>query len=326
MKELLPFFSIVMPIYNAERDLVYSIGSVMNQKYENWELILVDDCSKDNSIHICKEFISQDDRIVLYQLKENSGNAKFPREYGIQNAKGQFVVFIDSDDEISIDYLDKIYLEINRRNPDVIISKVHVKDHEGLMDYVLPDDTVDVSKAFSGKEACLMTLPVWHICCNGMALRRELYDKALYENPFYYMNSDEYSTRILLFNAKKVVFSTGEYFFYQNRNSITHKHSIKLFDVLIVDGQLLDFAQKYYERIIVENVGAKTLSDMIRLQKYYYNFKMCFSDIEKNIVNERICECFKKLKKSKLNFSNWKSTFWSSNITIFKFLCYIGRN
>jgi len=92
-----PLVSIITPVYNAERFLSDTIKSVQNQTYGNWEILLVDDCSKDNSSQIIKEFQKYDNRIKYIKLEKNSG-AAVSRNIGIKNAKGRFIAFIDSDD------------------------------------------------------------------------------------------------------------------------------------------------------------------------------------------------------------------------------------
>ena len=106
-----PLVSIITPVYNAERFLSETIKSVQEQTYKNWELLLVDDCSKDNSAKIIKEFNRTDDRIKYIKLEKNSG-ASISRNTGIKNAKGRFIAFVDSDDlwepeklEIQISYM-----------------------------------------------------------------------------------------------------------------------------------------------------------------------------------------------------------------------------
>ena len=92
-----PLVSIITPVYNAERFLSDTIKSVQNQTYKNWEILLIDDCSKDNSAQIIKEFQKYDNRIKYIKLKKNSG-ASVSRNEGIRNAKGRFIAFVDSDD------------------------------------------------------------------------------------------------------------------------------------------------------------------------------------------------------------------------------------
>lgn len=89
--------SIITPVYNAERFIEETIKSVQIQTYQNWELILVDDCSQDNSRLIIEKYAVGDSRIKLISLNENLGAAE-ARNKGLENAKGRFIAFIDSDD------------------------------------------------------------------------------------------------------------------------------------------------------------------------------------------------------------------------------------
>ncbi len=92
-----PLVSIITPVYNAERFLEDTIKSVQKQSYKNWELVLVDDCSKDSSSEIIEKFRNSDDRIRYIKLEKNSG-AAISRNTGIKNANGRFIAFVDSDD------------------------------------------------------------------------------------------------------------------------------------------------------------------------------------------------------------------------------------
>lgn len=89
--------SIVVPVYNSEKFILDTIDTVEKQSYKNWELIFVDDCSKDNSIKIIKERIKNNNKIKLIELKKNSGAAT-ARNVGIDEAKGSYIAFLDSDD------------------------------------------------------------------------------------------------------------------------------------------------------------------------------------------------------------------------------------
>lgn len=89
--------SIVVPVYNSEKFILDTIDTVEKQSYKNWELIFVDDCSKDNSTKIIKERIKDDKKIKLIELKKNSGAAN-ARNVGIDESKGSYIAFLDSDD------------------------------------------------------------------------------------------------------------------------------------------------------------------------------------------------------------------------------------
>lgn len=95
MKDLV---SIVMPMYNSAAYVVESIRSVLAQTYTNWELIVVDDCSSDDSVSRVREFCQTDSRIRLLQTNKASGSPTTPRNEGVKSANGRFIAFLDSDD------------------------------------------------------------------------------------------------------------------------------------------------------------------------------------------------------------------------------------
>ena len=103
MQELV---SIIMPNYNSGRFIAESIESILAQTHENWELILVDDCSSDDSVKVIESLITDDKRIKLIKLAENSGPA-IARNRAIKEAKGRYIAFLDSDDLWHPDKLSK---------------------------------------------------------------------------------------------------------------------------------------------------------------------------------------------------------------------------
>lgn len=96
--------SVIVPVYNSEKYISECIESILNQTYENFELILINDGSKDSSGDICKKYENQDKR-VIYICKENGGVSS-ARNMGVQYAQGEYVTFVDSDDIIKPDMLE----------------------------------------------------------------------------------------------------------------------------------------------------------------------------------------------------------------------------
>lgn len=89
--------SIIVPVYNAEKYIVDTIRSVQQQTYSEWELILVNDCSKDQSVHLIRQEVEQDSRIHLIDLAENIGAANC-RNRGLEQASAGYIAFLDADD------------------------------------------------------------------------------------------------------------------------------------------------------------------------------------------------------------------------------------
>lgn len=98
--------SIITPVYNAERFIQQTLDSVQQQTYQNWEHILVDDCSQDRSVEIIERASQADPRIKLIHLAENSG-AAVARNRGLEAAQGSYIAFIDSDDQWLADKLSQ---------------------------------------------------------------------------------------------------------------------------------------------------------------------------------------------------------------------------
>ncbi|MFV0599415.1 MAG: glycosyltransferase family 2 protein [Bacteroidales bacterium] len=96
-----PLISIITPVYNSEKTISETIESVINQTYSNWELILVDDGSNDNSIEIIKNYCKDDDRIKLIIRDREPKGGSTCRNIGAFSAKGEYLIFLDSDDLLS---------------------------------------------------------------------------------------------------------------------------------------------------------------------------------------------------------------------------------
>ncbi len=105
-KELI---SIIVPVYNAEHFLADTIKTVQDQTYQNWEMILVDDYSKDNSIKVIQKAMKKDKRIKLFCQKQNGG-AALARNRGIMEASGDYICFLDADD---LWHKDKLQKQLN---------------------------------------------------------------------------------------------------------------------------------------------------------------------------------------------------------------------
>lgn len=103
---LKPLVSIITPSYNASLYIDKTIESILSQSYKNWELLIIDDCSIDNSIDIVNNYTLKDSRIKLIQLNQNSG-AAVARNRGIEEANGRFIAFLDSDDSWHPEKLSK---------------------------------------------------------------------------------------------------------------------------------------------------------------------------------------------------------------------------
>jgi|TARA_B110000238_G_C16022821_1_gene393995 teichuronic acid biosynthesis glycosyltransferase TuaG len=93
-----PLVTVITPLFNAQNFIGETIKSVLGQTYQNWEMIIIDDCSTDNSRDIVKEYETKDSRIKLIELKKNFGGPARPRNIGLDISNGDYLAFLDADD------------------------------------------------------------------------------------------------------------------------------------------------------------------------------------------------------------------------------------
>jgi len=126
-------FSIIIPTYNRANFIAKAINSVLNQSYENWELIIVDDGSSDNTKDVIEEFMSIDSRIkYLYQVNSERSKA---RNNGIKNSTGDFICFMDSDNLFEKNRLLELQKELKKKSrPAVFYTSIdYVKDGKSIL-------------------------------------------------------------------------------------------------------------------------------------------------------------------------------------------------
>ena len=127
----MPLISIIMPVYNKEKYVCKAIKSVLNQRFTDFELIIINDGSSDKSLEKCRLF--NDDRIKIISV-ENGGVSK-ARNIGLDNAAGEYVTFVDADDYIDPFFLDKIYIE----NSSMVIGGLtKVSENHEIIGFIRP--------------------------------------------------------------------------------------------------------------------------------------------------------------------------------------------
>ena len=138
--------TIITPSYNSSIFILKTLKSVTSQSFDNWEMIIVDDCSSDNSVEVIQSFADQDPRIKLIQLAENSG-AAVARNTAIEAAKGHYIAFLDSDDAWLPNKLEKQIAFMQENNYpftyaayDKVNESDEVFGHVGVPDKVTYSD------------------------------------------------------------------------------------------------------------------------------------------------------------------------------------------
>jgi glycosyltransferase len=122
--------SIIVPVYNTEKYIRQCLDSILNQTYQNFECLLINDGSSDNSADICREYVAKDTRFRYFE-KENGGVSS-ARNLGIECSGGAYITFIDSDDWVDSDYLEVLYSALIEEQADIAVStykKFNISDN-----------------------------------------------------------------------------------------------------------------------------------------------------------------------------------------------------
>lgn len=213
-----PEISVIVPVYKVEKYLAECVNSILSQSFKNFELLLIDDGSLDRCPQMCDEYALKDSRIVTFH-KKNEGVAS-ARNFGLDHAKGCYIVFVDSDDLLVDDALEHLYSEITNTNTDVVLGKIIRFDTESRKSR--PYTHLESYKKMSGKETLEMLLQgsLLNISVWGGIYKREVWDKV--RMPVGYVCEDWYiMPDIYLQKDISVVFSpTLIYLYRDNAQSI----------------------------------------------------------------------------------------------------------
>lgn len=309
--------SVIMPLYNNEIYIVEAIQSVINQTYKDWELIIINDASTDNSKFIVQKFLEEekDNRIVFIDLKENKG-VSFARNLGMKKAKGEYISFLDSDDLWDKNFLNELYRKTKETNGKLVYSKFA---------YFYNGDNIKINKAvmregkidkFIVKKKCRYeTEYPFHICAI-------LVKKSLIETYKIKFPEDQNLFEDGLFLSKLIcitdIVSVNKVLMYyrQHQTSITHKKYTKkeyLQELLFLE-RLLDFIKiyniyfynivyKYYiyrvYRVILIILKKDKIESSIKLINKYNNILNFFIRDDYYKWNDRL-KCRMILSNSKI--------------------------
>lgn len=288
--ERTPLVSVVMPAYNSEQFIRQAIDSFLNQDYPNAELIVVNDGSSDKTELILKEYADIHDNISYYTLT-NSGSAKYPRDYAIYKAKGEYILTLDSDDILGAGYISKMIETIIKFNADIVFPRMMVfnnPDYSNIL-FELPITSIAKYTQFKGCDLIKYTLNGWKLGCNGGLYKKNKMTNLSYpknSRPIY-MNSDEFDSRLYILNSSSVVFSDAQYFYRVIDNSVSRKLSKKLFEPILTDIDVHKLISRYYPTDSVEYVlSHRNLFNILRyLHLYCKNLDLFKEDESKYIIN-----------------------------------------
>lgn len=222
--------SIIIPVHNAEKYIKHTLQSILNQRFSDFEIIVVDDFSADTTVEIVRNFLNNDARIRLIKQNENSG-VSAARNVGIDKAKGEYIEFIDGDDFLSKEALIKIHRELIER-PDTLLINYNITDE----DFKIFDKSAMrfseeqyPNKETSGIEALrlLFSGKISHWPFDFIVKRQVLIENEI-QFPIGRNYGEDFATMYkILFYSKKVSFLSEKIYYYvQHDDSVSHNHKV----------------------------------------------------------------------------------------------------
>ena len=235
-----PLISIIVPVYNVEKYLRPCLDSILSQTYTNWEAILVDDGSKDNSGKICDEYAQKDKRFVVVH-KQNEGVAQ-ARITAFEHSKGDLITFIDADDYVSNDYLEKL-------------SKPILEDGAEMVSCNYFDVSADTLKVLTGKNVLSGTFTgedlsdfignhyFYDKSCKGFGMTNMLWSKmvlrkyvqeGLKQGVGMWFGEDQIAMFSMLYKVQKLCLISDRLYYYMHyKGQATQRYNKSLWDSLI---------------------------------------------------------------------------------------------
>lgn len=317
--------SVIVPVYNVAEFLPYSLESIINQKYQNLEIIIVNDGSTDKSLEICNEYAKKDSRIKI--INQTNKGLSSARNAGLEIATGKYIGFIDSDDIISSEFFEYLYKIIIDTNSDIAECAFVKIGEEDVFLRKYKFDTNNAKKypnVIVDSEGALNRLhnEDVNITVKTVVVWNKLYKKCLFDNirfPEGKRYEDDFTTYKMLREIQKMV-STDRvlYNYVQREKSIMHqKFSIKRLDALeVFDNYIKEFKlhsdQYLFDKCLVRYLRVLT-TILEELQNSDYNEK----EIIINIIKEKYKETVSILEKHKNNLILFKKEFIENSIKIY---------
>lgn len=312
-----------MPAYNAAEYISGAIRSVEAQDFADWELIIVNDASTDDTLSFIKHYARGDARIRYVSNTENSGSARFPRLKAVSMAVSNWIFNLDADDFIAKDCLSRMIGRAESTKSDIVIGQMTLINEQGEELSYIPRYGYNMNQILTGKQACERTVGDWEIGFN-CALVKAGYYRQLPNDGHYEMNMDEVDTRRLLLMASCVSLCDAVYYYRIHENSISRKASIKFFDKMHTSFELMNIISEHFSK--EENVYILAVREFWRnvsnSPMFFFRHYLSFTRSEKEHIIKTMKIYYKKSLSIKpyLKMSSLKKMLLLNGYALFFFV------
>lgn len=308
-----PLISIIIPVYNAENYLAYCLDSILRQKYNNIEIILINDGSTDNSLLICKKYADFYDNIKFIN-QENHG-ASYARNVGLKFATGELIGFVDSDDYIDPMMYENMYNLMIKHDGDLIECEIDiVNNHNNNLKYNKKENVMILDKDKALKRFFRANGEKdTHTVCNKLIKRNMLNNFSFIEGV---MNEDILALYEIINNCDKYVYTSACYYhYYMNKNGVTNKYfNKKHLDLLKIWEMVLNRVDKEHKNYI-------DLALINYKRAYFTLLAKMFINGYKQDDEEMIC--IKKFLKKKVRLYYFDLLKWNMTLSRKLLLTYL---
>lgn len=297
--------SIIIPIHNTAKYLKTCLDSLLEQTWQDYEIILIDDGSTDNSNNICDDYAKRKKNIFV--IHQPCMGVSYTRNKGLKYAKGEYITFIDSDDWVSNDYLENLISPFINNKLDFIISGMIdvYNDTSKNIEHILPDSGIlsfsDAKDYFQIMTTKLMTSPV------GKIYRKSIIDKynIRFNTSLDFAEDKEFNLIYMKYakNGSSISYR-GYYYRREVLNSLTKKIHKGILNTYCRQWQILknNFYEKGY--IDIHYINKKLVNDLFNtINDYIYQTAIYNTSIESTTY---IDYSFLKLHKNQIEDKKWK--------------------
>ncbi|NTW71212.1 MAG: glycosyltransferase [Eubacteriaceae bacterium] len=292
--------SIIIPVYNTEKYISKCIDSIMGQAFTDFDLILVNDGSTDNSGKICNNYASEDDRISVIH-KPNGGQSS-ARNAGLAIAKGEYISFIDSDDWIDPDFYCTLVEYADSNRADIAACNLYVVNQWDQIRPFTPDAKSKIYSRAEAVEEIFSNRILTFSPCNKI-YRRHIFENLRFDQDIILEDMD--IAYKIIHRANKIVYLEQPlyYYRYNNESTLRKKFTLKRIDEYEVKKRMYEFylknypelADQVYLELLLTGINLYRLVSIHhrnKLQQYQYLIEFDRKILRRLLTNSRL-----KIKK-----------------------------